>query len=373
MLRWTCLGVIVVAMVGAATFMSLNATVVGVGPTAIPAPPPAEGPVPKVEVPEPLTYEFGFMPQQSTGTHAWEFKNLGESDLELWFESSTCSCTVAKLKSGDGVEKKTLVVKPHDSTMIDLEWQTKTFHDEYTKGAVIGTNDPARPSVSINVHGKVHPPVIIYPPEMMNFGSVSNEEPHSANFAVFSMDRPQIKILKITTSRPEFLLHKLKPLTPEDCKQLKVTAGYMVTVELKTGMPLGRFHEELAIETDHPLQAEVKMSVGGSVTGSITMVPERIRMPNVSGANGAAADMTILVRGGKPTKFAVFYHPEKLNVKITPDDTPSQKGRYKMTVSVPPGTAGGPVEGEIILKTDHPQAALVKIPVSVLISNSISG
>ena len=49
-------------------------------------------------------------------------------------------------------------------------------------------------------------------------------------------------------------------------------------------------------------------------------------------------------------------------MKITPDDTPTQKGRYKMTVTVPPGHSAGPVEGEIILKTDHPRPEM-KIPV----------
>ena len=83
--------------------------------------------------------------------------------------------------------------------------------------------------------------------------------------------------------------------------------------------------------------------------------------------------MTLLVRGGKPTKFEVAYHPEKLDVKITPDDTPTQKGRYKMTVTVPPGTSAGPVDGDIILKTDHPKAGEIKIPVSILISNSAGG
>lgn len=84
-------------------------------------------------------------------------------------------------------------------------------------------------------------------------------------------------------------------------------------------------------------------------------------------------DMTVLVRGGRPTKFEIAYHPEKLKVKITPDDTPTQKGRYKMTVSVPPGTAAGPVDGDIILKTDDPRAGELKVPVNVLISNSGAG
>ncbi len=100
-------------------------------------------------------------------------------------------------------------------------------------------------------------------------------------------------------------------------------------------MPLGRFHEELVIETDHPLKSEIKMSIDGNATGPITVIPDRVRMPSVSSSQGAIRDMTLLVRGGKPTKFEVAYHPEKLNVKITPDDTPTQKGRYKMTVTVP--------------------------------------
>ena len=80
-----------------------------------------------------------------------------------------------------------------------------------------------------------------------------------------------------------------------------------------------------------------------------------------------------MVRGDTPTKFEVAYHPDKLDVKITPDYTPTQKGRYKMTVTIPKGTAAGPVDGDIILKTDNPKASEMKIPVSVLISNSPAG
>ena len=88
----------------------------------------------------------------------------------------------------------------------------------------------------------------------------------------------------MTTSRPEFLVARPEPLTPEECKQLKVKAGYRVDVEMKPGMPLGRFHEELVIETDHPLKPEVKMSITGSIIGPISVIPERLRMPSVSSA-----------------------------------------------------------------------------------------
>jgi hypothetical protein len=369
MLRWIGLAAVVVVLVGGATFMSLNATIVE--PTAHPAVVAPVGPQSKVELAEPLVYEFGTMAQLSTGTHSWEFKNEGEADLELWFESSTCSCTVAKLKSASGEEKKKLVVNAKSSIPIELEWHTKMWRDDYRHSANIGTNDPSRPLVTIAAHGKVYPPVIVMPDEMMNFGSVSNEEMHAAAVAIFSMDRPETKITKLTTSRPNFLVATPKPLAPEECKQLKVNSGFRAAVEMKPGMPLGRFHEELVIETDHPLKPEIKMSITGNVTGPITVIPDRVRMRSVSSSQGATQDLTLLVRGGKPTRFEVAHKPEQLNVTITPDDTATQKGRYKMTVTIAPGTAAGPIESDdIVLKSDHPNVSEMKIPVNILISKS---
>ena len=371
MLRWIVLVAVVVVLAGVAALLSEYA------PNADSQPSfevdNVAGPKPKVEVPEPLIHEFGSMSQLSEGTHSWEFKNIGEADLELWMESSTCSCTIAKLSTKEGQEKKKVVVKPKDSTKIDLQWQTKMFHDAYPKGATIGTNDPSRRSITLNVKGKVFPPVIVYPNEMITFNGVSNEEPHKATIAVFSVDRTDLKIKKISTSRPEFLVPQFKALTPEDCKQLKVKGGLQVTVEVKPGMPLGRFQDELLIETDHPLKSDVKVTIAGNMTGPISAIPDRVRMQGVLSGKGASRDSTLLVQGARPTNFTVAHRPEKVKVEITPDDTPTQKGRYKMSVIVPPGTAAGAIEDIIILKTDHPKAGEIKIPVSILISNAAAG
>jgi hypothetical protein len=372
MLRWIALAVIVVVIVAAATFMSLNSTVAD--PMPAPAAPRPTGPTAKLELGEPATFEFGTLPQLSGGKHTWEIKNVGEVDLELVLGKTTCSCTVAKLKSAEGEDKPKLVVKPHDSTKIDVEWLTKTFHDDYSQGVTFTTNDPAHESVSINVHGTVHPPVIMYPGETISFSSASNEEAQERKVAVFSMDRPGTKLTKLTTSRPELLVVRSQPLSAEDRKMLKTKdGGYWVIVEMKPGMPLGRFQEELMIETDHPLKSDIKVAISGTAVGPISVIPGRVRMSSVSSSQGASCDVTLSVRGGKPTNFEVVRHPEKLDVRITPDELSSQTGRYKMTVTVPPGTSAGPVDGEIVLKTDHPRAAEMKIPVTVLISNAGAG
>src|SRR5262249_61910626 len=71
-------------------------------PTFEPAPRPSVGPPPKLEVVGGRSYQFGDMLLGSKGSHSWEFKNVGAGPLEVWLEETTCSCTVATLKSAEG-------------------------------------------------------------------------------------------------------------------------------------------------------------------------------------------------------------------------------------------------------------------------------
>ncbi len=367
MLRWVILAVVVVLLTMAATLLPQYLP----DPEAAPqvAVSVATGPQPKLEIDQDLIYDFDKMSQQEKGTHTWQIKNTGEADLELWMEGKpTCSCTIAKLEHN---QKAT--VKPGESTTIDLEWNTKEFHDDYSQGATFGTNDPVRKLFKLTVKGKVYPPVVIFPPEMMQFPTISNEEPQHARLAVYSKDRPQTKVTKVMSSKPGVIVAEAKPMTPEEAKQLKIDAGYSINVEIKPGMPVGQFHEELVIQTDHPKRPELKVSVGGKVIGPIGVFPPGLRVRDITSRDGASRDVTLMVRGAKDTHFEVASAPQKLKVAIAKDDAAGTKGRYRMTVTVPPGTPSGTVEGEIILKTDHPLANELKIPVDIFISRSGPG
>jgi len=365
MSRWIILSVTVIALTAVTTFLVLYV------PDSVnqPAHPVivSTGPQPKLEIDQDVSHTFGTMSQQSKATHSWKITNKGEGDLELWLDGETsCSCTVASLKNG-----KHELVKPGASKNIDLEWNTKTFKETYTQQATIGSNDPSRPTFTLQVRGKVFPPIVVIPPEMITFGSISNEEPHKARLAVFSPDRPDMKITSVATSRPALIVTKLEPLTAEDCKQLKTNSGYKIEVEIKPGMPLGQFQDELVFQTDHPQRPEVKVSIAGNANGPITVVPDNVRLPNVTSKRGASKEITLMVRGGKPTNFEVKYKPKNVEVEIAANtDNPAIKGRYRVTVIVPRGTAPGWINDQIILKTDHPKAGELKIPVNIFVSNS---
>jgi len=370
MSRWITLSVTVVALTAVATFLVQYVPDSSNEPSYSVENNVSTGPLPKAEIDQDPSYTFGNMSQKSKGTHSWKITNKGEGNLEVWLDGKTsCSCTIASLAEG----KKELV-KPGESKDIELEWNTKTFKNEYKQTATIGTNDPARPSFTLAVKGKVSEPVIVVPDQMIAFGAISNEEPHKLMRAVFSADRPETKITNVTTSRPALMVAKVEPMTPEECKQLQVKAAYKIEVEVKPGMPLGQFHDELVIKTDHPQMAELKVSIAGSTHGPIVIVPNNVRLSNVTSKAGASKEIMLLVRGDQKTTFEVAYKPKNIEVEIAPiTDDPAMKGKYRVTVIVPPGATPGLINDQIILKTDHPKASELKIPVNIYVSNSVSG
>jgi uncharacterized cupredoxin-like copper-binding protein len=331
----------------------------------------ATGPRPKIVIEGDLTHEFGVMSQQKKDKHTWKIKNEGEGPLEIWQDgNTTCSCTVASLGEG-----KKALIKPGESTTIDLDWNTKTFENDYKQSANIGTNDPDKPRFTLAVKGKVFPPIKTFPSSNLTFNPFSNEESTEAKVAIVSPDRPDFKILGIESSRPNLITTKVVPLTEKDQKMLEFKGGYRIDVILKAGMPQGTFHDELVVKLDHPMRPEVKLTLAGHVNGPISLLPDRFRMPKVFGRAGASQHITLMVRGGRETRFEVADKPSKVEVSIvsTADDEPKAKGRYRLSLTVPAGTSSGAINGEVVLKTDHPQVPDLKVPVNIFVSNSDPG
>ncbi|MBV8312905.1 MAG: DUF1573 domain-containing protein, partial [Planctomycetaceae bacterium] len=299
----------------------------------------------------------------------WKVKNTGEGDLEIWLLGSTCTCTIPKLK-GEGSRE---IIKPGESTEIELEWKTKDAVGEFSKGATIGTNDPSRPEFILGVHGVVNAPIVVLPtPQegILTIGDVASDRVKEISLAFFSPDHPEMKIEKLSTSNPNVIVAKAIPLTPQDLEKVKVKKGYQIKLEVKPGMPLGTFREELIVGTDHPDKPRYQLVLAGVVSGPISLVPPILRMVAVNGRRGASGQLTLLVREGQPTSFKVLRKPEKLEVSIAPNDTPTLKGRYRLTVTVPPGTAAGLIDDEIILQTDHPKVGELKVPVNIIVGSS---
>jgi len=372
MVRWIILACLVVVLTLAGTLALVYSPETSIEP-AIALHQGGEELPPKLELVGPPEFNFGTMPKRTDGVHAWQIKNVGASALDLWLEETSCSCTVAKLSeekaSDKGGEKSTVTIPPGKSRPIEVRWETRNWN-QFAQTVTLGTNDPATPSLTLIVRGKVLLPVAVEPSETVALGNVFNEETHRADLTILSPDQAGLKLTKVLSSKPGLIVAEVKPIPAEEIQKLKVKSGYTLAITVKPGLPVGPFREELVIQTNHPDQPEVKVTIAGSMTGPITVHPAKLEMLNVLSRTGAARDFSLLVRGEKEIHFQVAQAPAKVKVAVVHDETSRLKGRYRVTVTVPPGTPAGLIDEPIVLKTDHPKVSEVKIPVSIIISRS---
>jgi hypothetical protein len=369
MKRWMILAVLVVAITTTATiavqYLPIDSGTPG--DTPFPAPSAKTGPQPLAVVDGDLTYKFGMAAQHVEIKKDWVIKNEGKADLELSKGEIACTCTSFKFKDG----KESATLKPGEETTLHLTFDTRETNGAYNKTANILTNDPLHPSLQFAADGTVKPSVVLFPPEpTINFLEIFNDkDDHYATVMLYSPDRPDVKITQMTSSRPREIAVEEHPLSEEDCKTLKIDKGRRITIDVKATMPLGLFREEVLIKTDHPKQPEVKLTLNGKMVGPISSSPQRCRLVPVHSRMGKTDELVLTVRGRRPTEFTIAHKPAHFEVAIRPSDPSSeeQKGRYRLTIKVPPGLAPGQIMDEIVLKTDHPKASELKIPVDVLI------
>jgi hypothetical protein len=406
MIRWIILAVLVVAVSATVPLVVSNLPAEVSGPVPASRTEEPAGPPPRVVVEGEPTHNFGMMSEQDEGIRTWLVRNDGEGPLRLRFIEKPCTCTGVKIGE-DGasmVEGQEFVVEPGDQTEIALTWETREKIGEFSTFARFATNDyELNPTFTFTIEGIVTPGVVVAP-SRLDFGARPSDEETIISTMVFSPTMPELAITGgPTTSRPELIVPEIRPLTEEELQAyneertaqslghvhdhaeeeadheheepevLKVTAGYLLSLTLKPGMPLGRFADAVTLKTDHPRKPLLEIPVSGQIVGPISLMPERVYMPGVSSAQGRASNVTLNVRNHDRTNFSVRI-PEALKgvVEVSVDPEPSaaeQDGfrQYRMEVRVPKGARSGKFSGTVVLETDHPQAVEIKLPVELLI------
>lgn len=344
------------------------------------------GPPPKLVVTEPAVFEFGTMSEQVERTKIWNVRNEGQGPLRLTLIEKSCTCTDVRFGE-DGKKLDTDVettIPPGETRELYFTWKPKAGSSQeaesnaFSSNVRFATNDfEGQPTIAFGVEGKVVASVVVLP-QALAVDEVANDEAKTFSIAVFSPSMPELKFTEPpATSRPDFLVTEVKPMTPQMLADLaaanmKTETGYQVTIEIKPGMPLGRFADNLVIKTDHPAVPRIDIPISGKIIGPISALPAGVFLPGVSSKMGAEQVLTLTVRGHDSTRFEVQTPPEldgivRAAVEPASENADGNLRQYKLVVKVPPGARSGKFSGSITLKTDHPAAAEVKIPVQAFI------
>ena len=99
---------------------------------------------------EPSSFDFGKAIQNKTLQKEFQIRNFGDADLVLDSVTTSCGCTVA-----EGYSK---VVKPGQSTHLQVSLQTRTSSGKLQKSVLIKSNDPTKGLYELKLEATVAAP-----------------------------------------------------------------------------------------------------------------------------------------------------------------------------------------------------------------------
>lgn len=207
-----------------------------------------EAPILRVEQ---THFDMGVIPRDRNTTQSLRIFNDGKSPLEIKSLLTSCSlCTKAAMADG----KK--IIAPGSSALVEITMFPTGVYGFYSKKTLsIGSNDPRRPKVNIEVEAWVDPEFVLEP-EDFDFGTIEKGEEAQATLRFRSLiDEPiQIKEVVLASVRERELPCPRLTLSYEPVPEEEWTAPgrneYLITARVAPDATPGDFQESCFIETD---------------------------------------------------------------------------------------------------------------------------
>jgi hypothetical protein len=340
-------------------------------------------------VPPPVPPTDGTAPKVVVDQEEYEF---GKMDL-------ACGCTVSK------IEQETIA--PGESGKVSLTWRADKGEGPFRQTATIETNDPSRPRVVLTVWGRVLRVVRLVPDELV-FGQISAGRPVTGQVRLLCrLDEP-LEGVRCDLREEQTAGHfgiVAEPLSADQLKEPdqgnggsgegggsekagnidesdRPRSGYLLTVTVKPGLPLGRFRQTIVVHTSLKSVPTVQIPVVGTVVGDISIVgrgwdeeASLLTLGRVSSLRGIQRRLLLIARGphSKEVQFTlVGASPDWLQVdqERLKETTPFGSGTVTETplvIRIPKGAPRanylGSKFGEILIRTNHPDVPRLRIRV----------
>jgi len=342
--------------------------------TGLPYAPAEGGPMPRIVVDQD-EFNFGTIEVDSHVRHSFKISNFGSYPLVIESGGTSCGkCTFSDLEG----ER---VIRPSQSTDVVVEYHGVTAIDHFRQGAVLITNDPERPRVTLAVTGKVRSSFSVMPSKLV-LGQLSAGEERLVELRVLAylIDDLQVSSPEfLNKNTAEFFEADFQPL-PTDQLPADVKSGVLVKIHVKPGLPFGAVRQTIRLASNLEGQEQIEVPLDATVEGDISISGPRFDDKNrvlslgaVSAENGSKNTVMVIVRGP---------HRQGVEFKVTSCDPPwlkaevgttvapagSSVARTPLTIEIPTGSPAsvhmGNAQGKlgvVELESTHPHAKQLKI------------
>ncbi len=320
---------------------------------------------PRAQVDEPI-FDFGTMQRGTKKSHTFMVMNAGAAPLTISVESKTCTCTVGEVTEGP--------IPPGAAGRVRLEWTAKGDSGPFRQSATILTNDPLNSRIELSFEGTVTAATGVAPPEFV-FDKIAFGETKSAEVFVMAMLQDELTVRDPQLSDP--LLRdnfdvQIEPVERASLPNPLAKAAVRITLTAKPGLPVGRFHQSLVLQTNLPEAEHLEIPVSGRVGGDISVHGTGwneeegvLVLGKVDSHEGRKTRLNVVVRGEEAANVKLevkSVDPPELRVTIgEPKQFKPTLLHVPVDIEVPAGTrpmvrlstAQGD-EARIVLSTTHP-------------------
>ena len=351
---------------------------------------PEEPPYAKAVVDQ-LEYNFGVMEVGQEDRHTFVITNKGtKRDLVIKKGPTTCKCTISSLDQG--------LLKPGESTEIELVWTPKIVTSEFQQTAEIWTSDPENSTILLKIAGNVQEAISVSPRDQWSVGSLEGDKPQTISGIISSQVYDSLEIINIENTS-DFVTIKKQKLEKAELDEKHLKVGYRITATVTPRDKVGRFNEKIVIQTriidpktNKEKTAKFPVQIVGSRVGPViframpgvkwSSLAMTIRLGRFQASAGKSAALSLFVIEPKegPLKVTnVTSSPKFLTATLkrmggkNESNQPAVSGRrvqYRLTFSVPAGSPPASHERKkratVILETNHPKAKTMKFSVDFL-------
>ena len=276
-------------------------------------------------------------------------RNAGSAVLEISKIEASCSC-IAPLSSST-------VIPPAGESEIKFLYDSSADRGSFGRTVFLSSNDPITPRVQVQIGGYVRSKTLRRSLRGVNFGEVRRSDASVREVYVPSTEAEPVRVLSVGCDSPFF---------SGSIAQSKQRSGTAIEVTLKPGAPVGPLKGKLLITTDHPFDPAVKVPIAATIKGNIDLDRDKFFLGLVKQGKQAVSNVTISTVGKDPFKITKIDNPlscVSVDVKPSLDKLGVEGKEYVLTATLKPDAPLGNIKGEMVVHTNDPHQAQVKIPI----------
>lgn len=305
-------------------------------PATAPAAP--VGPAPKLVVAEPI-HDAGDVSKGETVKADFVVENQGEAELEITGVHPACGCTVASFDAK---------VAPGGKGKIHAELDTSDFQGPVAKTITVTSNDPTNPRLTLTIKAKIEPHIAVFP-GYARYIYVQTLDPGTVAQTLWPLDGQDFRVLSVDSPYP-FIHASFREATEAERKPEGKGRQWRVEMAIQPDAAVGPLREFLVIKTDHPKQPEVRVPISGFVRPLLHVTPQVADFGAVEAGAGPREVALTLVNFGEDAITIEGIDAGAPGVEAKAEATEAGR-RFKITVSLTPGVAKGPLDTTVRIRT----------------------